>query len=406
MTMTRVTALLIGLALLLAACGTTENPSPVSVTVPAEERVVPTLPPAPAWVEPAEVLTLDNIAQARQLGRLDPQGTVSTVFAHDFSSDSTQLVGLNNESLLVWDLITGIRLVNVPRQEAVTVYASSDKTEIYTIGSDGLVLIYDAARGTVRSSVQGSTQYTNVSAYDDNSDLLAMGGLNGEVKVWDMFERQSLVALAGEGENRALAFSADGELLATGGLQGTVQVWNWRERQPIASFELEGDEYAVRLSFSPDGSQVAVGGLSAVFIYDLATQTLLHTLQTGEGSASDVFMYSPDGRYLVNGGVIPDMLVWNPTEGTLVAQLPGVGGDRISAAFSPDGTMLITSRLDGAVSLWNLENATDTTIPRADFDVGGARILYVNWTADGFLMLFFDALGPVYAWGVAPGGEG
>jgi len=120
------TSLCLALFLLLAACGSTPDAPP---TTPAPtERTVPTLPPPPTWMEATTPLTLDNIAQARELGRLDPPGTLSTVFRHDFSPDSGRLAGLNNELLLAWDLITGRLVFSIPRQNAVQAYYSSDKT--------------------------------------------------------------------------------------------------------------------------------------------------------------------------------------------------------------------------------------------------------------------------------------
>ncbi|MBC7871390.1 MAG: hypothetical protein H7Y09_11180 [Chitinophagaceae bacterium] len=391
----------LSLLLLLAACGSTSDTPPA--TPQPTERTVPTLPPPPAWTEATTALTLDNIAQARELGRLDPPGTLSTVFYHDFSPDSTRLAGLNNELLLAWDLITGRLVFSIPRQNAVQVYYSSDKTELYTINDEGLTLIYDANAGTVKNSFQGHDSYASLSVYDDDADLLALGGLNGEVKVWETFARQSLVTLQTEGGDvTALAFSPDGESLATATSGGKVQLWDWRNRQALATFTLVEGAYAVRLAFSPDGAQLAAGEYQAISVFSTPDQTLLYDLATGDNGTTDVLMYSPDGRFLVNGGLIPNMLVWDTATGDLVAQLPDVGGDRISAAFSPDGDMMITARLDGAVSLWNIADATQQSIPSGDFDIGADRILYVDWTADGFLLTFFDATGPIYTWGIAP----
>jgi WD40 repeat protein len=132
----------------------------------------------------------------------------------------------------------------------------------------------------------------------------------------------------------------------------------------------------------------------------VADQLFLFDLQTGRGGSSDVLMYSPDGQYLVNGGGIPDMMIWNAETGDFVALLPGVGADRTSATFSPDGDFLLASVLDGPTTLWDMRNIGDTTVVRANLEVGTRRVLDVDWTDDGYVMLFFDAVGPIYVWGV------
>jgi WD40 repeat protein len=62
--------------------------------------------------------------------------------------------------------------------------------------------------------------------------------------------------------------------------------------------------------------------------------------------------------------------------------------------------MLVTSLLKGGVSLWDIAHITNKTVNRADLKVPSKNILYVNWTPDGYLMIFVDANGPVYIWGV------
>lgn len=381
---------------MLAACsGRGSTPTPDS----GPPRLVNTLPSPPTWTEAASPITLANIAQARYLGRLDTFGELSTVFSHALSPDSTRLAGLNNELLLGWDLITGQVLFGVNRQEAIHVLYSSDKTELYTVNPDGFVLIYDAETGLIKNTFQGHTQFSGALAYNHEQDLLALGGIDGEVKVWSTFERTSLVTLTAQTiEASALTFSPDGGVLVVGGVDGVVEVWNWRDRQRLSTLE-HGEEYIVRMVYSADGSRLAVGGNDTVRLWD-ADYNLLHVLQTGSGGSSDVLLFSPDGRYLVNGGVIPDMLVWDVSTGQRVARLPGVGGDRVSAVFSPDGDLLLTSVLDGSVALWNMDSITGETIGRANLEVATNRVLYVDWTPDGFLMTFFDSLGPIHVWGV------
>ncbi|MFQ3674796.1 MAG: WD40 repeat domain-containing protein, partial [Aggregatilineales bacterium] len=74
------------------------------------------------------------------------------------------------------------------------------------------------------------------------------------------------------------------------------------------------------------------------------------------------------------------------------------------ARFSADGALLATTVLDGPVTLWNIAEATEDTIPSARLLVGSTRITGLEWSDDGFTLAFFDANGLVYLWGIRRGG--
>lgn len=389
--------------LFLAGCtGGSARPSEPT-GIPGPNNVVFTpIPAAPAWRQPAEVMTRDNVSRIALLGRLDLPGTPSTLFSYALSPDSTRLAALSSENLIAWDLITGQRLYSAGRQGASFVFYSPDKTELYTVDPQGFTMVYDADRGSKKSDFQGHTDFGGAVAYYEDAGWLALGGFDGTVKVWDTFERTSLVTFdAHPRDVNMLAFSPDGSLLATASTDGIVKLWNWRERTLRAELD-HNRAITRRMAFSPGGERLAVGTDQYISLWSVPDGVFLFSLQSGQGGASDVLLMSPNGSYLVNGGGTPDMNVWDAATGDLIALLPDLGGEPVSADFSPDGTLLLASELDNRVTLWDMTNITDETVVRADLDIGTNRVLYVEWTDDGFLMLFFDAAGPVYVWGIPP----
>ncbi len=385
--------------LLLAAClPAAPTPEPTPGFAPPN-RLAPT-PTPPPWLESAEPITLDNASRIARLGRLDAQTTApSTVFAHALSPDSARLAGLNNEQLIVWDLLTGGIVFNTARAEALQVYYAPDKNQVYTLDGSGAIALYDAASGAQQDALDGHPTFNGAAAYYPDAGWLALGGLDGEVRVWDVAARRALVALrAHRLQVTALAFSADGTRLATAGEEGQVQVWDWQRRQRVVALEAQ----ALRLAFSPDGEQLAVGEAEAIRLVALPGGETARTLATGPGGVSDVLAYSPDGRYLVNGGGLPTLTLYEAATGRLAAQLPGVGGDRTAAAFSPDGQMLATSVLGGGASLWDVTRVSQGELGRGDLDTGTLQTLAVAWTPDSFALLVFEAAGSVQVWGIPP----
>jgi len=388
------------LAILLAACipNTPQEPSPVP-TDAMQVRTTPTPQPDTPYIEAIQPITLDTVTQIQPLGRLESPGRASTIFTHDLSPDGTRLAALNNDLLIAWDTLTGDVIFTTSRDTATEVFYSSDKTEIYTIEQDGTVNIYDEG-GDLLNTFAGQEDYNGSAAFYEDTDWLALGNEFGDVKIWDTVERLSLVTLDAHTRSvEQILFSPDGDRIATYDREAVVRVWDWQTRQEIASFEHE-DAVLRNMVFSPDGSLLATATVSYIGLWSIEDNALLSALQITPGGADEILAFSPDGTYLLSGGRNTDMTLWDVETSNQVGVMPEVRGDRLSAAFSPDSTLLVTSVLDTDVALWNLTEINDETIQRSVLDVGTLRIFEVNWSADGFMMLFVDATGPIYVWGI------
>ena len=384
------------LVIVLAACTPQATPAPtVDVHNP------PTVP-APAYVEAAAPITLDNVAQVSYLGRLDQPGSPTTILAHAFSPDGTRLVALSNQLVLAWNLVTGELLSSTAREAATSIFVSSDKTEIYTIGDDGIIHVYDMAHGQEQTQFRAHTQFNGTIDFYADTGWLALGGRNGEVKVWDTYERTSMVTIqASAVEIQSIAFSPDGSLLAVAADDGLVRLWDWKNRTKVAEFDHNGAR-TLRMAFSPDGNTLAVGTSEYIAMWSVPDKSLIFALQSGAGGVSEVLKFSPNGRYLLSGGVPANMTLWVVETGEVAALLPGMGGDRSGAAFSPNGDLLVTARLYGSTALWDMTTITNQTVNRADISAPSNTILTADWTEDGYLITLFDANGSIYVFGIGP----
>ncbi len=383
---------LVLLLLLLAACSSTAPTSNAP-------RNPPTLAAPTQFVEAETPISLNNVADLRYLGRLDQPGTLSTIFAYALSPDATRLVGLNNEELLAWNLLTGKVLFETARGEVTRLYYAPDKTEIYGTSPDGTVGVYDPNSGGLKTSFAGNSNNTAV-AFAPDDGWLAIGANDGTIVVWDSYARQRLATLdAQSGTITALAFSPDGDQLASAGNDGVVRLWRWRDSQQTAERALTLPIRVQALTYSPDNQTLAIGTNRDARLWSL-TDAQTHVLDTGQGGGGQVLRFTPDGRFLLTGNSISGLSLWMPGTGELASRLPDTQGDNVSVAFSPDGNLLLTTVLGGQVSLWNLVQLTGESVAQSRINVGTEHILSVDWTDDGLLLLFFDSVGPVYLWGV------
>lgn len=401
--MTRLITIFVSILILVLITACSPSASEPTVTPPPgtfqpQQRNVPTQTPPP-WVAAGENISLSNVPRIAYLGRLDALGTSSTVFAYAFSPDGSQLVGLNNEQLIGWSLVTGKLEFNTARLDAVQVYYGTDKTEVYTIDGVGNIRVYDTDGGQLKQTLVGHPAFDGSAAYDSDNGLLAVGGLDGAVKVWDVAARQSLVTIQAHTQRvNGVAFSSDSTQLATFSDDKTIKVWDWRAKKLISQTKA----FAYTVVFSPDGTQLAVGEDRQITLWNPADGKQIFALNTGIRAPSDKLIYSPDGQYIINGGSIQTLTVWDAKTGKLVNTLPGAGGDENTVDFTPNGDLLVTSVLGGDVNIWDVSSMRAETLNRATLSVGTRQILYSDWSSDGFILLLVDATGPIQVWGIAP----
>lgn len=408
---------IIGIALIISACSSPDATADSAPTVQPTDGDVDTVSrppvgldptatvPAPTYREPSTPITLDTVADIEYLGRLDASGRKSTVFNWAISPDGTQLIALNNDLLMEWNLVTGGLNFNTSRQDVTTVLYSSDKNEIYGIKPDGTVFVYRSITGAEMTTIKLHESYYGVISYDDQRGRLAVAGQDGTIKVWDLQERTSLVTIDAHDDAIVdIALSSDGTRLATTGVDGTIKLWDWEAKTQLAEYDLQ-DAIALNMVFSPDDTQLAVATPNFVAIWDVITGELDYVLQSGTDTANEVLAFSPDGRLLMTAGEQGNMRIWNAESANLEIELPEIGGSRVDGVFSPDSTLLITTLLGGDASLWNLTNITEKTIARAPIDVVSNNLFGVEWSSDGYTLLFFDGTGEIYIWGVPTASE-
>jgi WD40 repeat protein len=351
------------------------------------------------WRQSAAPISLDNVTQVTALGRLDQPEQSNTIMTHIVSPDGTRLAALTFPSLFMYDLLTGQLVYTTVRGEATQIFFSPDKTELYAIAPNGEVTVLEADTGGALNSFIGHPAYGGVATFDPLNGWLAMAGSDGTIQIWDPLERVSLATLTAQGSSIAdIALSPDGTRVVSGSLDRRVRVWEWEAGTPLAEWDA-GEADISRVTFASDGDRVAAGTSAGVRVWSISSGADVAQFPL-EGGAQRVLRFSPNGRYLVGGSQAAGVHVWTLGANTLLSQLPEVDGDNITAHFSPDSLMLITGSVGRPVSLWNLTEVTGETIGRADLPIPSSEIIDVDWTDDGRLLLFMDARGSIYVWGI------
>ncbi len=132
------------------------------------------------------------------------------------------------------------------------------------------------------------------------------------------------------------------------GDEGDYTRWNLPER---ATARLsKGRIYGI--SFSPDGTQIAVGSATGVWIYDARTGAEL-ALLTDHTSPTGKVVFSPDGKTLATGST-NKILLWHTATGKLLKILKKEKGSIRALRIIDDGKTLRCDYYDGSVRLWDI----------------------------------------------------
>jgi serine/threonine protein kinase len=205
------------------------------------------------------------------------------------------------------------------------------------------------------------------------------------------------------GQVSGIAFSPDGKLVAAAtGVGGGAYVWNIATGSLVATLNDPGGYGSLWVAFSPDSKSLAIADSDAsAYLWDAATRTLTSTFEDPGGGSVYGLAFSPNGTLLVTADGNRHAYVWNIGTGKLAATLtdPDPGG-LSGAAFSPNGTLLATADGDGRAYLWN--TATDNRIATLT-EPGGEDLNGAAFSPNGTLLATADDNGNAYLWNVAGG---
>jgi WD40 repeat protein len=231
-----------------------------------------------------------------------------------FSPDGSRLVSARRDRLLVWDVATGRRLVEIP-VPAPNVLAVAFRP-------DGAAL----------------------AALDRSEGASVLAAETGAVV--------ARLHLGASHDTKALAYSPDGRWLAGTSIdQKTVCLFDAHTYEPSARFA--GHNGLIRsVTFSPDSRRLAsCSSDHTVRLWQLSSGKC----QVLHGHTDDVFAaaFHPDGTRLASAGRDRAVWLWDLARGEDVARLQGHTAYVWSLAFSLDGATLASGSGDFTIRLWD-----------------------------------------------------
>jgi WD40 repeat protein len=217
-----------------------------------------------------------------------------------------------------------------------------------------------------RRALNGHSGAVTAVTFSGDGKLLASGGSDGPVRLWDVVGGKFLGLLREHvGPVSSLVFSSDGELLVSAGNDGKVCIWDFQGRK-LRGTLTPGKGRVAGIAFHPDGRTLAANSArgenaATVTLWDVRTLKLRRTLR-GETSPNCGVAISPDGSTVVCAGTDNALRTWSTQTGRESKPMPGHAAPVTCLVFSRSGRRLASGSLDGTVRSWDVvqQSAIDT----------------------------------------------
>jgi hypothetical protein len=262
---------------------------------------------------------------------------------------------------------------------AVTVFEGGHEWEPIAFACNGRHVVMSSAQdGLVRLTAHSGRQLSHWLPRDGgdyvhlalSADGRRLGGAKrAQLDLWDTTNverpvRTSNVANDVDRYKKSIALSPSGDALAASDRDSGEFLRIGQQTSPTGIISLfDGADLQARkwsipgaanaLSFSPDGTILAVGMYfpAGVELREVETRSRIATFSTG--GPIEVLAFAPDGRVLAAAGEERIVHFWDLHTGEALGGLQGHLGTVTALAFSPDGNLLASGGADGLVRLWH-----------------------------------------------------
>jgi WD40 repeat protein len=351
-----------------------------------------------------------NIADNKELVTLPHAADVLSL---SFSTDNTRIAtGAADKQTRLWDLATGKELQFFAQEDTVdavvhlpnnVILSAGGKvtrvetamalrsiaaaagpvhgltivpanTHVLTAGADKVVKLWNLTTGAKERDFPGATGALRAVAISKNGLLLAAGGADQSVRIYQFADGKELGAMKVAGEVRSLAFTPNNLALVVTSANKTLEAVEvpFTAGQPLAKEFLKPvQSYAPAdvvsdVSIAADNATIyGAGQDKAMHVWKLASP--VPTRNFAYGVSVDSLAFQPNSPTLAAAGHDGKIrfydLVKNAQAKEVNAHIREVQKNNVphpiySLTFTPDGKQVLSSSYDNSIKLWDVAAGT------------------------------------------------
>ncbi|MGH8015670.1 MAG: WD40 repeat domain-containing protein, partial [Candidatus Zixiibacteriota bacterium] len=293
-------------------------------------------------------LRLNEPVEARRWLELAP--------AHWRGWEYRYLMAMSDKSLGVFDSLSS---------QPMSQDYSSDGRFLATACEDSTVRIYDLESSKVKVKLAGHRGAVYSAQFFPGGEKILTCSRDSLIRTWNIEGELLNEANAGGHGLQYADISPAGDRIAYAswkrtdtGVIGIVSLWdaNTFEKTWETDFDVKP---IVKVKFSPDGSQFAVGTWGwKVGVWETANPVESAVFDFDDVptySAIDDIAFSPDGKKIAAASRNGSPRVWSLETGEKILELHGHDKPVMSITFSPDGNQIYTGGSDASVAIWNAD---------------------------------------------------
>ncbi|CAI2302965.1 unnamed protein product [Caenorhabditis sp. 36 PRJEB53466] len=241
------------------------------------------------------------------------KGHKGAVMDVKFSADSTRLVsGSVDKTVRVWDMETGacirnfkshtdfVNAVDVNRRGPEMICSASD---------DGTAMVHDFRSKEAVKKFGSKYQQTAVT-FNDPSDDVICGGIDNQIKVWDMRRDDIKYVLSGHRDTvTSLSVSHNGNFLLSNSMDCSLMTWDVRPFVPAQRFinKYQGlvhnfEKNLLKCGWSPSDKYITAGSSDRfAYVWNVSTRAPVYKLPGHLGSVNCTDLH-PTQQILLSAG--------------------------------------------------------------------------------------------------------
>lgn len=234
----------------------------------------------------------------------------------DISIDNRWLaIGTTGKGIIISDLRNNTnppRYLNNLGKNVQAIKISHDNNLIIS-ASDNNIEEWDIASnsGKIVASTDGNILSLSLSP---DSKLIAVGTRNGEIIIINRDNSYSQTSIFKEPKNQihAVAFNRKGDLLASGGIQGYLKLWNVADKKIL--FNVKGhNSRIVDIKFSPNDKLIATSSYDGNILIWNSNNPNDQPVKLKQHEYWVLSLdFNPSGDYLVSGSIKEDRIILWP----------------------------------------------------------------------------------------------